>query len=398
MTAEWARCTLGDVLTLQRGHDLPVQDREDGGIPVVASTGVVGHHKEAKAKGPGVVIGRSGSIGGGQYIKTDFWPLNTTLWVKDFKGNDPRFCYYLLRSLDYSALNTGSGVPTLNRNHLHPTEVLIPTVSVQQAIGSFLGALDDRIALNHAMNQTLEDIARAVFKSWFIDYDPVHAKAQGKPTGLPPEIDALFPSAFVETEEGMVPEGWEPSTVGELVAERGNNAPTEGPEHYIGLADMPKKSLALTEWQAVTGEESTTRAFQPGDILFGKLRPYFHKVGVAPVNGICSTDILVLVPKEGHSFGYCTMLLSSDEVVAYADQTSTGTRMPRTSWKALAVYGVVRPPAALMSAFDQIVLPLIEKIALHIHQSKTLASLRDTLLPKLVSGELQLPVEQEVNA
>ena len=120
MPSEWKHTTLGEVLTLQRGMDLPVQDRRAGKYPVVASTGVVGRHDTAPVKGPGVVIGRSGSIGGGQYIQSDYWPLNTTLWVKDFKGNNPRYCYYLLKSLDFSTFNAGSGVPTLNRNHIHP--------------------------------------------------------------------------------------------------------------------------------------------------------------------------------------------------------------------------------------------------------------------------------------
>ncbi|MFA0173197.1 restriction endonuclease subunit S, partial [Vibrio splendidus] len=109
---------LNEFITLQRGFDLPKGDRVEGGIPVVASTGVGGYHNESKVKAPGVVIGRSGSIGGGQYITDDFWPLNTTLWIKDFKGHDPRYVYYLMRSIDFTKFNVGSGVPTLNRNHL----------------------------------------------------------------------------------------------------------------------------------------------------------------------------------------------------------------------------------------------------------------------------------------
>lgn len=117
---EWQEVTLGDVLTLQRGFDLPVQDRKGGVFPVIASTGEVGRHQEAKVKAPGVVIGRSGSIGGGQYLENDFWPLNTTLWIKEFKGNNERYCYYLLKTIDFQQYNSGSGVPTLNRNHVHP--------------------------------------------------------------------------------------------------------------------------------------------------------------------------------------------------------------------------------------------------------------------------------------
>ena len=119
MASEWIETTLGEVLTLQRGFDLPEAERRAGPYPVIASTGPVGSHQEAVVQGPGVVVGRSGSLGGAQYIESPFWPLNTTLWVKDFKGNDCRFCYYLLKSLNLARFNSGSGVPTLNRNHIH---------------------------------------------------------------------------------------------------------------------------------------------------------------------------------------------------------------------------------------------------------------------------------------
>src|SRR5690554_973155 len=162
---KWAEKKLGELLTLQRGFDLPVNDRLPGHYPVVASTGIVGTHSQAMVEAPGVVIGRSGSLGGGQYIEQDFWPLNTTLWVKDFKGNDRLFCYYLLKSLDLARFNAGSGVPTLNRNHIHPLVVRVPLdVDEQREIAHILGTLDDKIELNRRMNATLEATARAIFK------------------------------------------------------------------------------------------------------------------------------------------------------------------------------------------------------------------------------------------
>lgn len=127
MASKWINTTLSNVFALQRGFDLPAQNRRPGAVPVVASTGVVGSHNEPLVKSPGVVVGRSGSIGGAQFITNDFWPLNTTLWVKDFKGNDPRFIYYLLSNIDFKGFNVGSGVPTLNRNHIHSLPVSVPS-------------------------------------------------------------------------------------------------------------------------------------------------------------------------------------------------------------------------------------------------------------------------------
>jgi len=132
---------LNEFITLQRGFDLPKGDRIEEGVPVVASTGIGGYHNEAKVQAPGVVIGRSGSIGGGQYITEDFWPLNTTLWVKDFKGHFPRYVYYLLRSINFQQFNVGTGVPTLNRNHL--SSVLVADIGYdnEKRIAEIIGVL-----------------------------------------------------------------------------------------------------------------------------------------------------------------------------------------------------------------------------------------------------------------
>ena len=162
------RVPLGDFVTLQRGFDLPTRHRKSGSVPVVASSGIAGYHNEAKVVGPGVVIGRSGSIGGGQYIPGDFWPLNTTLWVKDFKGNNQRFAYYLLKSIDFSRFNAGAGVPTLNRNHI--ASLLVPAVGLESQIiiASTLSAYDDLIENNRRRIQLLEQAARLLYKEWFV--------------------------------------------------------------------------------------------------------------------------------------------------------------------------------------------------------------------------------------
>jgi len=194
MAGEWINTTLGSVLTLQRGFDLPETDRKPGPYPVIASTGAVGTHDKAIVRGPGVVIGRSGSLGGGQFIQSDFWPLNTTLWVKDFKGNDPRFCYYLLRSLDLSHFNAGSGVPTLNRNHIHPLLVRVPTDRQEQrAIAHILGTLDDKIEVNRRVSETLEATTRALFESWFVRFDPVRRNMARKGRGQPSPAASRHP-------------------------------------------------------------------------------------------------------------------------------------------------------------------------------------------------------------
>ena len=396
MSGEWEVGTLSDVLTLQRGFDLPEASRLHGSVPIVASTGIVGGHELSKVSGPGVVIGRSGSIGGGQYIVKDFWPLNTTLYVKDFKGNDVRFCYYALRSIDFQQFNVGSGVPTLNRNHIASLSIAIPPLPEQRRIAKILGDLDDKIELNRKMNETLEQMARALFKSWFVDFDPVRAKMEGRtPTGMDAATAALFPDRLVDSELGLIPEGWEVKALGEVaVNPRRSIKPSafSVDTAYIGLEHIPKRSIALADWTSAESVASGKSQFSKGEILFGKLRPYFHKVGVAPIDGVCSTDILVIGPKSSEWFGFVLGHVSSDELVQSVDKASTGTRMPRASWSDIESYQAVIPDSRLASSFNEYLNPIINQITNNIHQSRTLSTLRDTLLPKLVSGEVRVRV------
>jgi type I restriction enzyme S subunit len=151
----------------------------------------------------------------------------------------------------------------------------------------------------------------------------------------------------------------------------------------------------LSEWDSAAALESNKSQFQRGEILFGKLRPYFHKVGVAPLDGVCSTDIVVVRPKSPQCFGYVLGHMSSDAFVAYTNAGSTGTKMPRTNWEDMAKYGVVIPPDEITRAFDCVVKDATNSMNSRIFQSRTLAALRDTLLPKLLSGEIRVPEAEQ---
>lgn len=167
--SEWKEYKLGEVISLQRGYDLPKNKMKFGNIPVAGSNGVIGYHDEYTANGPGVTIGRSGNIGIPNYYPHAYWAHNTVLYVKDFKGNDPKFIYYLLKTFDFTQLNTGSAVPSLNRNHVHELSISLPSLSEQKRIASILSSLDDKIDLLHRENKTLEAMAETLFRQWFIE-------------------------------------------------------------------------------------------------------------------------------------------------------------------------------------------------------------------------------------
>ena len=205
----------------------------------------------------------------------------------------------------------------------------------QRAIAHILGTLDDKIELNRRMNETLEGIARTIFKSWFIDFDPVRAKAEGRDPGLPKHIADLFPDSFEDSEIGEIPKGWIAGALGGVAENprRGVSPDEIEPSTpYIALEHMPKKCIALTEWGTAEKLESNKFKFNKGEILFGKLRPYFHKVGIAPVAGVCSTDIVVVTPRAEQWLGFVLGHVSSDAFLEFTSARSTCTKIPRTSW------------------------------------------------------------------
>lgn len=391
MSPSWRSCTLGDFIELKRGYDLPKHSRRIGGVPVVSSSGVSGEHDEAKVAGPGVVTGRYGTLGEVFYVEEPFWPLNTTLYVRDFMGNDPRFVSYFLRSMDFGGASDKSSVPGLNRNDLHRYQVFVPPLAEQEAIAQTLGALDAKIEHNRRTAEQLEELARATFQAWFVDFAPVHAKAAGATSypGLPQAAFETLPETFTGSSIGDIPQGWKAGSVGSFgkqhrmpVAEDRLTAETA----YFGLEHLPRRSLMLSAWGDASKLTSGKSAFKRGDILFGKLRPYFHKVGPAPVDGVCSTDIVVVRALQPGAFAFLLMLISSDAFVEHTSRGSVGTKMPRTKWKDMAAFPVAKPPEALLRVFETTVRPMLEWVEAMIWESHELSKTRDYLLPKLLSG------------
>ena len=423
---------LNEFILLQRGFDLPQSDRISGDIPVVASTGVAGFHNEYKVDAPGVVIGRSGSIGGGQYIKEKFWPLNTTLWVKDFKGHDARYVYYLLKSIDFHRFNVGTGVPTLNRNHL--SSVLVKNLGYinEKVIAKILGDLDDKIHLNNQINQTLESIAQALFKSWFVDFDPVRAKIVAKQEGNNPEFAAmcvisgksevelhqmaeddfaelqataaLFPDELVESELGEVPKGWEVNSLGNICNFTPGSAfkpeyqgQTQGEIPFIKVSDMNLNGNEIFIVKAnnyIDNSLQKERKFK----LHEEGATVFAKIGVALISNrrrvltmptIIDNNMMSASPLKGLSTPYYLYLLL--KTIDFNTLVS-GTALPYLNVSDLRKILIVHPTINLLNKFELIANPLLQKIKLNSVQCEGLVTLRDNLLPKLLSGEIDASV------
>nr|WP_289508849.1 restriction endonuclease subunit S [Escherichia coli] len=395
-----------------------------GDIPVIASTGIVGYHNEEKVQAPGVVIGRSGSIGGGQYITNNFWPLNTTLWVKDFKGHHPRFVYYLLKSIDFSQFNVGSGVPTLNRNHLSGVLVADTSYSYEKEVSNVIGILDDKINLNKKINQTLEQMSQTLFKSWFVDFDPVidNALDAGNPIPealqsraelrqkvrnsadfkpLPAEIRSLFPSEFEETELGWVPKGWKIDNIGGLSDKifSGGTPNTSTEEYWNGALNWfssgeTRNALIIETEKKITAtgvKNSSTRLSVAGDILIASAGQG-HTRGQTSLNTIdtyINQSVVCIRPIKPSYSTWLYFNLSSRYTEMRAISDSHSIRGSLTT-KLISSMKVASPTDELISLFDINCSVFISKIKNNLELSRELKKLRDTLLPKLISGELSL--------
>lgn len=377
-------------VTLQRGFDLPKAKRVKGKFSLVASSKVDGSHNIAKVKAPGVVTGRSGTLGSVQYITKDFWPLNTTLWVKDFKGNNEKYVYYFLQTLDLAQYNSGAGVPTLNRNHLDGLVVDIHGKDEQAQVETFLSHYDNLIENNNRRITILEEMAQSLYREWFVNFRyPGHADD----TKNSESADETTNEATGENTSKLIPEGWEVKPLCKLIDFKRNtikkgSVPPKTP--YMGLEHFPRKSIALSNWDEVDEIGSNKLAFERGDILFGKIRPNFHKVGVAQIDGLCSSDTFVLSPINSDHHALISMVTFSDEFVAQAVQTSQGSKMPRASWDVLKEFPVYFPSQDIIDKFNAVVNPAIEQVRVLSLKNRNLKKQRDMLLPKLISGQIEL--------
>lgn len=400
---KWISTTIGEQITLQRGFDITVKEQRPGKIPVISSSGFSSFHDTVAVNGPGVVIGRKGTLGTVFYIDAGFWPHDTTLWVKDFHGNDPRFVFYFLKNLDVTQLNVGSANPTLNRNHVHPIQTLWPPLPEQRAIARILGSLDDKLELNRHMNETLVAIASGIFKSWFVDFDPVRAKAEGRePACMDAETAELFPDSFEETELGGMPRGWVIKALydcaqyinGSVFSSEDFSANASGLP-IIKIAELKDGITAQTKFTEI--ELDPDYQLSNGDILFSWSGSPETSIDIfvwAGGQGWLNQHIFKVVPytyssSESKYFVYFLLKHLKKAFIEIArDKQTTG--LGHVTSRDLKEIRVVFPSESILRAFNAIAEPIFHLTLNDQLESYALKRIRDLLLPKLLSGELRV--------
>jgi len=372
--AKWNEDIFDNLVRLKRGHDLPDRNIYTGNFPVVASTSIKAYHNSYKAEPPCVVTGRSGSLGEVQYINTKCWPLNTTLYAKDFRGNYPKYVYFFLKTMHLENYNCGAGVPTLNQNHLHKLKIKIPPLPIQRKIAAILSAYDALIDNNNRRIAILEKMAGEIYREWF--------------------VRMRFPGhESIKVVKG-VPEGWEVVELVDIAREVSKG--TKPSEHLSDRFYLPMDLFGQQKFLP-NGKEDYSQArsslvlFEKGDILFGAMRPYLHKVIIAPFKGITRTTSFVIRPKETSYYSYLFLLLFQKSTVEYANLISNGSDRPYVVWnKGLERMKVYKPELYLIKLFNEKVFPLLTLIQEKYFLLENLKQSRDMLLSRLISGKLDV--------
>ncbi len=403
MSSEWRETTLGDFVALRRGHDLTQPQRKPGRVPVLGSAGQNGFHDTALAKGPGVVIGRSGaSFGQVHYSPQDFWPHNTALYVTDFNGNDPRFAFYFLKAIDFSRYNSGSAQQSLNRNFIYPISILLPPLPAQRAIAGVLGSLDDKIELNRRTSGTLEKLARAIFRAWFVNFEPVKAKAAGARSfpSMPQEAFDALPTRLVPSELGPIPEGWEVRKIGDFGEIRTGRTPSTKEAGNFGEEVPFFTPSDLGEARIIT---ETRRALSPqgyhkvrtaqipaGSIMVSCIGSAMGKTAIAGGDGVSNQQInsVVCSRDEYREFLLWNLVGREEEL---RNLGAGGSAQPILNKGDFSRQETLLPTAAVVRSFHTVTRRLLEKMEDNTRESRKLATLRDYLLPKLLSGEVRAP-------
>jgi type I restriction enzyme S subunit len=300
-----------------------------------------------------------------------------------------------------SQFSSGTTHQTIYYPEAKAFHVCLPSISEQRAIAHILGALDDKIELNRRMNETLEAMARALFKSWFVDFDPVRAKAEGRDPGLPKPFADLFPASFEDSELGEIPTGWEPAALSDFASLNPEAWSKETRPSAINYVD-----LSNTKWgriEAVTAHTQegapsrAQRVLRARDTIVGTVRPGNGSYAFVSDDGLTgSTGFAVLRPEKADYAEFVYLAATSPENIESLAHLADGAAYPAVRPEVVAATQVVKAVGGIVESFSRIAGPALNRIAASDRESRTLAHSREALLPKLISGELRVEDAERV--
>lgn len=419
MANDWRSSNWGDEVTLEYGKAIRGYSQTHGAYRVFGSNGPIGWTSDALTQGPGVVLGRKGAYRGVEFCREPFWVIDTAYYVVPKTDLDMRWLYYAVKHYKLGEVDDGSPIPSTTRAAVYMLELDVPPKHEQLAIANILGTLDDKIELNHKQNETLEAMARTLFKAWFVDFEPVRAKMEGRwqrgqsLPGLPEQLYDLLPDRLVESELGEVPEGWEISALGDFVeAFKGRSYKSEelaeSTTALVTLKSFARGGGYRTDGlKSFTGKYKQEQIIEPGEVVVActDVTQAAELIGrTAIVRGtrryqtlVASLDTMIVRPRsERVTRAFLYHLGRSDSFVAHTYSHTTGTTVLHLGKEAIPTYRFVLPPREIVRHFDVAASNALARIEAHEDESERLVALRNTLLPKLISGELRVPDAERI--
>jgi type I restriction enzyme S subunit len=412
MNSEWIKATWGDVITLQYGKSIRNYQDAVGDYPVYGTNGPIGWHHTPLCPTAGVIVGRKGAYRGIHFSHKPFFVIDTAFYLSSKSELNAKWAYYCLLTYDINGMDSGSAIPSTSRDEFYKLPVILPPIDEQKAISDFLSMFDDRIALLRETNITLEAIAQALFKSWFVNFDPVHAKQQGRePEGMEAYTAELFPDSFEESDLGLVPNGWRVEKLENWISvlETGRRpkggvsgilegVPSIGAESIVRIGqydyskikyvsneffDKMKSGVLLSNDVLLYKDGGKPGIFLPRVSMFGDEFP-FEKCGI-------NEHVFRIRLKEPFNQPFLYFWLWSDSVMHELKHRGGKSAIPGINQSDVKEQKISVPDAAVLSRFDELVSPLVSRILSNAKKSQNLTQLRDTLLPRLISGQLRLP-------
>src|ERR1039458_6661194 len=412
--SDWKTVPLASLVENLDSRRVPVKrsERQSGLYPYYGASGIVDWVGSYLFDGEHLLVAEDGENLNSRSVPIAFRATGK-FWVNNhahiLKGPTHllRYLEHFLNNLDVAGWVTGSAQPKLTQGNLNSIPIYLPTDDDElKAIARVLGALDDKIELNRRMNRTLEELAAALFRSWFVDFDPVVAKATGrKPPHLRPELAALFPAHWQDSELGEIPKGWRVAKLSAVASVNSRKLPRNYPHAEIEYLDISSFSEGVingtTRLARTSAPSRAQRLVVHGDTIWSCVRPNrrsFALIQDPPENMVVSTGFATLTPTcESAAFIYTAT--TTEDFTDYLTAHAEGSAYPAVRPDAFENAPLVIPPPDVLKEFEKIVAPWLAQVAHNVRESRTLAALRDTLLPKLLSGELRVkPAEKLVEA
>ena len=375
---------LGDLVEFQRGYDLPKNEFKNGNIPVISSNGILGYHNEVKVKEIGITIGRSGTVGFPYLIKQDFFPHNTTLFIKNFNGNNVIYIYYLLKSLNLNEYKSGSGVPTINRNHLHPLKVTATkNKETQQKIAKILSDIDDKIEVLHQINDNLAELAKTIYDYWFVQFD--FPDENGKPYK-----SSGGKMVYNEVLKREIPEGWEVDNIFNMASiQYGFPFSTDFfNENKIGVPVIRIRDIKDNQISNFSTEEKIDSKYiiKKGEILIG-MDGNFHINYWANDNCYLNQRVVKI---QGIELSNIYLKEQIEPYIKTREKSISRTTVGHLSDKDLRSINIIIPNNLIMIKINSFYNNTLNKFIENLQQIQHLQSLRDWLLPMLMNGQISV--------